>query len=83
MLIDQYAKKRMRVMTESQAKQHYREDFIRTHGYPFCEKCGRSNCSMSIHHRVFKSRGGKNNDSNFILLCAVCHGAEHGIRVKI
>lgn len=32
------------------------------------------------HHIIFKSQGGKDELSNLILLCRVCHNKTHGIQ---
>lgn len=54
-----------------------------------CERCGtrveRSVDSLKaghVHHRVFKSRGGKDDPRNLILTCAWCHAEAHGHRVR-
>lgn len=41
-------------------------------GITCCENCG-SSFGVSFHHLIRRSRGGENNLSNIILLCAECH----------
>ena len=48
---------------------------------PFCVLCG-SNAGLERHHKVFRSRGGKEGD-NLVLICKVCHAAAHGVPVVV
>ena len=46
-----------------------------------CERCG---CApdfrgLSVHHKVFRSHGGKSTLENQVALCGRCHSKEHGI----
>lgn len=46
--------------------------YTRSKGY--CEKCGNSLPeSWALHHRKLKSRGGKDEVSNFVALHHACH----------
>jgi len=38
---------------------------------------------LAIHHKVLRSRGGKDELSNLILLCGRHHSEAHGIREVI
>jgi len=42
-----------------------------------CSECG-SNNDLHVHHKIPLSKGGSNQISNLILLCASCHSKEHG-----
>lgn len=45
-----------------------------------CELCGYIS-GLERHHKVYRSRQGTNDPGNLVLLCKVCHGAAHGLRV--
>jgi len=49
-----------------------------------CEKCGRLPDWRGIHphEKLFRSQGGKLSMENSIMLCSVCHDAEHGLSNK-
>lgn len=48
----------------------------------FCGLCGcNSNVPLERHHKIYRSQGGSNDADNLILLCKVCHGAAHGLKV--
>jgi hypothetical protein len=50
--------------------------------YPTCGLCGcNANVPLERHHKVFRSHGGSDADENLVLLCKVCHGAVHGLKV--
>ena len=40
-----------------------------------CQVCGHR--AIDIHHIVFKSHGGTNDERNLILLCRACHKKAH------
>ncbi|WP_136043328.1 HNH endonuclease [Microbacterium sp. K22] len=47
-----------------------------------CEGCGRI-APLELHHRKYRSRGGKHTASNLVALCGWgnhtgCHGRAHG-----
>ncbi len=42
-----------------------------------CRLCGRK--ADDIHHIVFRSQGGTNEEDNLICLCRACHEKAHGI----
>lgn len=46
-----------------------------------CERCG---CApdfrgLSVHHKVFRSQGGKSTIENQVALCGACHSLSHHI----
>lgn len=48
-----------------------------------CEKCGRKDWRMAVHHIDPKGMGGRKDADtldNLIYLCGVCHDLAHGIR---
>lgn len=47
---------------------------------PVCFLC-KNNGPFHRHHKIFRSQGGSNSSDNLVLLCEVCHGAVHGIKV--
>lgn len=46
---------------------------------PTCFLC-KGNGPFHRHHKRFRSHGGGEGD-NLVLLCEVCHGAAHGLRL--
>ena len=54
-------------------KRHYRMAAERAGGV--CEGCG--GVAEQLHHRQFRSRGGKHRVENLLHLCAACHGRAH------
>lgn len=48
-----------------------------------CEWCGRADRHLEAHHRLYRSRGGRHDASNLVMLCGWgntlgCHGRAHG-----
>lgn len=50
----------------------------RAHG--ICEGCG-INPAEQMHHRKYRSRGGKHEATNLLHLCTGCHGTAHSGRL--
>ena len=52
-------------------------------GYAQCEECGvnQSYAGLQVHHIKLRSQGGKTVQENLKLVCGVCHGKAHGIKV--
>lgn len=42
-----------------------------------CQCCGKKNCRLEVHHIVFRSNGGTNDEENLITLCKDCHKGIH------
>ena len=42
-----------------------------------CQKCGRKETTLSAHHIVWTSKGGKDSIYNLITLCEDCHSKVH------
>ena len=42
-----------------------------------CQCCGKKNCRLEVHHIVFRSNGGTDNEENLITLCKECHDGVH------
>jgi len=45
-----------------------------------CELC-EQRPGTDVHHRVFRSQGGNDEESNLILLCRICHDGIHAGRI--
>lgn len=46
---------------------------------PVCALC-KGNGPFHRHHKRFRSHGGREGE-NLVLLCQVCHGAAHGLKI--
>ena len=42
-----------------------------------CQCCGRKHVSLEVHHIIFKSMGGTDDEHNLITLCEKCHKLVH------
>lgn len=42
-----------------------------------CMECGATNTTLDVHHIIYLSHHGTNQQSNLITLCRKCHEAEH------
>ena len=42
-----------------------------------CQCCGKKHTRLEVHHIVFRSRGGTDDEKNLITLCEKCHKAIH------
>ena len=42
-----------------------------------CQHCGKKNCRLEVHHVVYRSKGGSDDESNLITLCKECHDNVH------
>ena len=42
-----------------------------------CQNCGATQ-HLQVHHIVFRSRSGGDEEENLITLCAECHRRKHG-----
>lgn len=43
---------------------------------PYCQLCGRT-YYLEIHHIIYRSQLGNNNEKNLIRLCSQCHRRVH------
>ena len=48
-----------------------------------CQKCKKSNVPLEVHHIVYRSKGGSDNESNLITLCCDCHKKVHRGEIKL
>jgi 5-methylcytosine-specific restriction endonuclease McrA len=64
----------MRIEAELRAK------LLEEHG-GLCQNCGKwpDGYGLSLHHTLFKSRGGKTSTENCQLICLSCHQKFHGV----
>jgi 5-methylcytosine-specific restriction endonuclease McrA len=55
-----------------------RAKLLEEHG-GLCQECGKwpDFLGLSLHHRLFKSRGGKSTKENCQLICQACHEKHH------
>jgi 5-methylcytosine-specific restriction endonuclease McrA len=61
-----------------------RAKLLEEHG-GVCQQCGKwpDSYGLSLHHILFKSRGGKSVEQNCVLICRECHESAHlGIKHK-
>ena len=42
-----------------------------------CQCCGKKHTRLEVHHIVFRSRGGTDDEKNLITVCKGCHDAIH------
>ena len=42
-----------------------------------CQHCGKKNCRLEVHHIVYRSKGGTDDENNLITLCKECHDSVH------
>ena len=42
-----------------------------------CQCCGKKNTRLEVHHIVYRSQGGTDDEDNLITLCEECHSAVH------
>ena len=48
-----------------------------------CQICGKKHTRLEIHHIVFRSQGGTNDESNLITLCEECHAGIHDGKIVL
>ena len=46
-----------------------------------CQCCGKKNCRLEVHHIIFRSNGGTDDEENLITLCKECHDGVHASTV--
>ena len=42
-----------------------------------CQICGKKHTKLEVHHILFRSNGGADDEDNLITLCKICHRAVH------
>lgn len=42
-----------------------------------CQCCGKKRVQLEVHHIIFKSQGGSDDEKNLITVCKECHDAIH------
>ena len=68
----------MRWYKNKKAKQMY-EKIVEEQRY--CQLCGSTNW-LEIHHIMYRSQGGNNDERNLIRLCKKCHEMVHSNKRK-
>lgn len=53
-----------------------REAVLRRDNYT-CQCCSKKHVRFEVHHIIFRSQGGSDDESNLITLCKECHDAIH------
>lgn len=53
-----------------------REAVLHRDGYT-CQCCGKKNCRLEVHHIIFRSNDGTDDENNLITLCEGCHKKVH------
>ena len=53
-----------------------REAVLHRDGYT-CQCCGKKNCRLEVHHIIFRSNDGTDDENNLITLCEDCHKKVH------
>jgi len=68
-------------VAEKRIEEEIRQQLLEEHG-GLCQNCGRHPgfLGLSLHHIVFKSRGGKTTEENCCLICSTCHDIAHNRR---
>ena len=48
-----------------------------------CQLCGKKHIRLEVHHIIFKSNGGTDDENNLITLCETCHKGIHDGTIKL
>lgn len=48
-----------------------------------CQQCKKKNGILNVHHIVYRSNGGSDDESNLITLCEDCHHKLHQGKIKL
>ena len=54
-----------------------RKEAIRNRDNYTCQCCGKKNIRLEVHHIIYRSNGGNNDENNLITLCENCHNNVH------
>lgn len=60
----------------------HREAIINRDNYT-CQICGKKNTRLEVHHIIFRSQGGTDDENNLITLCADCHRGIHDEKIVL
>ena len=55
----------------------YRREAVLHRDKYACQCCGKKRTKLEVHHIVFRSQGGTDDEKNLITLCKECHDAIH------
>lgn len=59
-----------------------REAILNRDGYT-CQVCGKKHIRLEVHHIVFRSQNGTNDENNLITLCEDCHAGVHSGKIAL
>lgn len=59
-----------------------REAILNRDGYT-CQICGKKHTRLEVHHIIFRSQGGADDESNLITLCEDCHSDIHNGKIAL
>lgn len=48
-----------------------------------CQLCGKKHTRLEVHHIVYRSQGGTDNENNLITLCEDCHSDIHDDKIVL
>lgn len=48
-----------------------------------CQQCKKNNVTLNVHHIVYRSQGGSDDESNLVTLCEDCHHKLHQGMIKL
>ncbi|MBR0384428.1 MAG: HNH endonuclease [Eubacteriaceae bacterium] len=48
-----------------------------------CQICGKKHTKLEVHHIIYKSQGGTDDENNLITLCEECHHAVHDKAIEL
>lgn len=60
----------------------HREAIINRDNYT-CQICGKKNTRLEVHHIIFRSQGGTDDENNLITLCTDCHRGIHDGKIVL
>ena len=60
-----------------------RKEAIRNRDNYTCQCCGKKNIKLEVHHIIYRSNDGTNDENNLITLCENCHSNVHDGKLTI
>ena len=60
-----------------------RKEAIRNRDNYTCQCCGKKNIRLEVHHIIYRSNDGTNDENNLITLCEKCHNKVHNEKLII